>query len=154
MGTRLGGFWARKLGHELGKPWIALNPAMQPSQSLWRYIGVNTRFDSGGVFDWSAADGEGYVAEENFTPRADLTGLLILAEDDEVLDYRVARDQAGAAEVVVLRGPSTAQYGGLWGGGRRLSRGDGGLAVTGVPEKPLLNPVKPRTSLCGVVCQV
>ncbi len=116
MGTSLGGFWARRLGHELGKPWIALNPALQPSQSLRRYIGANTRFDTGGVFHWSAADGEGYEAEEHFTPRSDLPGLFILAEDDEVLDYRVARDAAGAARVMVLpRGghqlANTADYG-------------------------------------------
>lgn len=116
MGTSLGGFWARKLGHELGKPWIALNPAMQPSQSLLRYLGTNTRFDTGGSFDWSMADCEGYGAEEDFTPRSDLPGLLILAADDEVLDYRVARAAAGAARVVVLsRGQhqlhNTADYG-------------------------------------------
>jgi predicted esterase YcpF (UPF0227 family) len=31
MGTSLGGFWARRLGQELGRPWLALNPAIQPS---------------------------------------------------------------------------------------------------------------------------
>ncbi len=77
MGTSLGGFWARKLGHELGKPWIALNPAVQPSQSLRRYLGTNTRFDTSGACDWSVADCEAYGAEEDFTPRADLPGLLI-----------------------------------------------------------------------------
>ncbi len=116
MGTSLGGFWARKLGHELSKAWIALNPAIQPSQSLRRYIGANIRFDTGGVFEWTAADCEGYVAEECFTPRADLPGLLILAKDDEVLDYRVAREAAGGARVVALpRGchqlHNTADYG-------------------------------------------
>ncbi len=116
MGTSLGGFWARRLGHELGKPWIALNPAIQPSQSLRRYVGPNTRFDTGGAFDWCGADCGRYVAEELFTPRGDLPGLFILAEDDEVLDYRVARDAAGATRVVVLpRGghqlPNTADYG-------------------------------------------
>jgi len=102
MGTSLGGFWARRLGQELGRPWVALNPAVQPSQSLGRYIGPNTRFDTGGSFDWSAADCAAYMAEEDFPPSTDVPGLIILAEDDEVLDYRVARDEAGSAQVVVL----------------------------------------------------
>ena len=102
MGTSLGGFWARRLGQELGRPWIALNPAIQPSQSLRRYIGPNTRFDTGGSFTWTAADCAAYVAEEQLALPSDLPGLLILAEDDEVLDYRAARDAAGASKVVVL----------------------------------------------------
>ena len=102
MGTSLGGFWARRLGQELGRPWIALNPAIQPSQSLERYIGPNTRFDTGGSFTWTAVDCEAYVAEEQVALRPDLPGLLILAEDDEVLDYRLAWDAAGSARIVVL----------------------------------------------------
>ncbi len=119
MGTSLGGFWARRLGQELGRPWIALNPAIQPSQSLRRYLGPNTRFDTGGCFTWTMADCAAYVAEEQLALRPDVPGLLILAEDDEVLDYRVARDTAGAARVVVL--PT---------GGHQLhNTGDYGLAV-------------------------
>ena len=102
MGTSLGGFWARRLGQELGQPWIALNPAIQPSQSLRRYLGPNTRFDTGGAFTWTAADCAAYVAEEQFALPSDLPGLLILAEDDEVLDYRLAKDLAGSARLVVL----------------------------------------------------
>ena len=116
MGTSLGGFWARRLGQELGRPWIALNPAIQPSQSLQRYIGPNTRFDTGGSFTWTAVDCEAYVAEEQVALRADLPGLLILAADDAVLDYRLARDAASATRLVVLpRGGhqlhNTADYG-------------------------------------------
>ena len=116
MGTSLGGFWARRLGQELGRPWIALNPAIQPSQSLRRYLGANTRFDTGGAFTWTAADCAAYVAEEQLAMPSDLPGLLILAVDDEVLDYRLARDAAGAVRVVVLpRGGhqlhNTADYG-------------------------------------------
>ena len=102
MGTSLGGFWARRLGQELGRPWIALNPAIQPSQSLRRYLGPNTRFDTGGAFTWTAADCAAYLAEEQFALPSALPGLLILAEDDEVLDYRLAQDLADLARVVVL----------------------------------------------------
>ena len=135
MGTSLGGFWARRLGQELGRPWIALNPAIQPSQSLQRYIGPNTRFDTGGSFTWTAADCAAYVAEEHFALQADLPGLLILAEDDEVLDYRVARDVAGAARVVVL--PR---------GGHQLhNTGDYGVAV-GTFLSAVVDGLSPRNS--------
>ncbi len=119
MGTSLGGFWARRLGQELGRPWLALNPAIQPSVTLRRYLGPNTRFDTGGAFVWTAADCEAYVAEEHFPLRPDVPGLLICAADDEVLDYRVARDAAATAQVLVLPG-----------GGHQLhNTGDYGEAV-------------------------
>ena len=67
-----------------------------------RYIGPNTRFDTGGAFNWTAADCAAYLAEEQFALPSALPGLLILAEDDEVLDYRLAQDLADLARVVVL----------------------------------------------------
>ncbi len=56
------------------------------------------------------------MAEEQVALRADLPGLLILAADDAVLDYRLARDAASATRLVVLpRGGhqlhNTADYG-------------------------------------------
>ena len=119
MGTSLGGFWARRLGQELGRPWLALNPAVEPSVTLQRYLGLNTRFDTGGAFLWTAADCAAYVAEEHFPLRPDVPGLLICAADDAVLDYRVARDAAATAQVLVLPG-----------GGHQLhNTGDYGEAV-------------------------
>ncbi len=102
MGTSLGGFWARRLGNLLGKPWLALNPAIQPSRSLRRYIGPNIRFDTGGTFDWTEADCISYVEEEQFPIRDDVPGMFLLAADDEVLDYRPTQAVAGAARVLVL----------------------------------------------------
>ena len=102
MGTSLGGFWARRLGNDWGKPWIALNPAIQPSQSLQRYIGTSTRFDTGEPFNWTAADCAGYVDYEQRPLQPRIPGRLILAEDDEVLDYRPTLATAGAARVLVL----------------------------------------------------
>ncbi len=59
------------------------------------------------------------MAEEHFPLRPDVPGLLICAADDEVLDYRVARDAAATAQVLVLPG-----------GGHQLhNTGDFGEAV-------------------------
>lgn len=102
MGTSLGGFWARRLGNDWGKPWIALNPAIQPSQSLQRYIGTHTRFDTGRPFIWTAADCASYVDYEQQPIQPRIPGRLILAADDEVLDYRATLATAGAARVLVL----------------------------------------------------
>lgn len=102
MGTSLGGFWARRLGDDWGKPWIALNPAIQPSQSLQRYIGTHTRFDTGRPFIWTAADCASYVDYEQQPIQPRIPGRLILAADDEVLDYRATLATAGAARVLVL----------------------------------------------------
>ncbi len=140
MGTSLGGFWARRLGHELGKHWIALNPAIQPSQSLRRYVGPNTRFDTGGAFDWCAADCGRYVAEERSTPRGDLPGLFILAEDDEGSTTGWPGMRRARRGWFCPAGASIAQYRGLWRGGLHPSRGGSGLACTCAPENPLANP--------------
>lgn len=116
MGTSLGGFWARRLGNLLGKPWLVLNPAVQPSRSLRRYIGPNTRFDNGEPFNWTEADCTSYVAEEHFPVRDEVPGMILLAADDEVLNYRLTLAVAGVARVLVLpRGGhqlhNTADYG-------------------------------------------
>ena len=48
MGNSLGGFRARPLGQEPGRPWIALNPAIQPSQPQRRHLGTTTASTRGG----------------------------------------------------------------------------------------------------------
>ena len=38
-GTSLGGFWAGYLGDELGVPFVAINPVINPAQTLKKYEG-------------------------------------------------------------------------------------------------------------------
>jgi predicted esterase YcpF (UPF0227 family) len=79
VGTSLGGYWAGVMGGE-GLPFIALNPAINPKETLRKYIG----------------DGETYFGEpyhlaeevlEDYQPfPLEGWGLILLDEGDEVLD--------------------------------------------------------------------
>jgi predicted esterase YcpF (UPF0227 family) len=102
VGSSLGGFWARQLGSLLRCPWIGLNPALRPSQILARYPGPLQRFDIEAMFDWGAEDALAYRPMELETIDASVQGLIVVAEDDDVVDHRQTLALAAGAEVLVL----------------------------------------------------
>lgn len=102
VGSSLGGFWARRLGLQLGLPWVGLNPALRPSVTLARYGGTLQRFDVEAHFSWSAADALAYRPLEAETPTGTAPGLIIVAEDDDVVEARETLALAGRCERLVL----------------------------------------------------
>lgn len=86
VGSSLGGFWARHFGCRLERPWIALNPALHPTQTLARSTGRLRRFDVEADFDWSLEDAEQYLPYEERWLTSEVPGLIIVAKDDEVVD--------------------------------------------------------------------
>lgn len=90
IGTSLGGYWAARMSQLLGNPFVAINPAIQPQQSLRKYLGPGkTHF------------GEDYHMEPSIPAAyADmpLTGQGIVALDakDEVLCADATRRFVGA----------------------------------------------------------
>jgi predicted esterase YcpF (UPF0227 family) len=40
VGTSMGGYMAARVGHDTGIPFVAINPATAPSQSLEKYVGT------------------------------------------------------------------------------------------------------------------
>ncbi|WPL12011.1 MULTISPECIES: YqiA/YcfP family alpha/beta fold hydrolase [Thiorhodovibrio] len=110
VGSSLGGFWARRLGVQLGCPWVGLNPALRPSVTLAQFQGRLQRFDVAAPFDWSVEDALAYRPLETDTatmPELSAQphhppGLIILAEDDEVVDARETQSLATDCEVLLL----------------------------------------------------
>jgi predicted esterase YcpF (UPF0227 family) len=102
MGTSLGGFWARYLGSQLRRPWIALNPALQPADALAQATGTQRRWDIEESFLWLAEDAEAYRVYQETPVDTSVPGLLIVAEDDELLPYRQTLLHSGTAETLIL----------------------------------------------------
>jgi len=101
VGTSMGGWLAAKVGHELGIPWVACNPSINPSETLVRYIGHNVDFT-----------GKGYTLERSVIRSYDDMvfdgcGLILLDMGDELLDAtKTALDGDGRVEVVMFNGGS------------------------------------------------
>lgn len=102
VGSSLGGFWARYLGARHGYPWIGLNPALRPSATLARYPGRLQRFDVEASFDWTAADALAYRAYEEEPVDQSVPGLVVVAQDDEVVDAQETQALAVGGERLVL----------------------------------------------------
>lgn len=82
VGTSFGGFWAAKIGSELGIPFVAINPVLMPYQTLDSKQGTGTYYD-GRVYQLRREVVEQYRGE-----RFNLMGcgLILLDAADEVLD--------------------------------------------------------------------
>lgn len=82
VGTSMGGWLSSHLGTALGLPFVAVNPALNPANSLRKYLGE--------FVDYT---GVKRVAEEALIARFEPfklggRGLVLLDEGDEVIDYR------------------------------------------------------------------
>lgn len=79
IGTSMGGYTAAKIGTELGIPFVAINPATNPAESLKQYIGNNVDHT-----------GREYFLTETDVARYDPIptngcGLILLDKQDEVI---------------------------------------------------------------------
>lgn len=94
VGTSLGGYLAMRLGSLLGRPYAAINPAIDPADGLRAYIGSGT--DHYGV---------DFVLEEravrSYPPLplglAVERGIVLIDDGDEVIDVPAAIEMAGEA---------------------------------------------------------
>ncbi|MAM89536.1 MAG: hypothetical protein CME36_19735 [unclassified Hahellaceae] len=98
VGTSMGGWLANVAGSRAGLPFVAINPAIEPSRTLMRHVGKGVDHQ-GRPYDLEAS------AVLSYSPfRLEGCGLILLDEGDEVLD---------SAQIASLCKP------GLW-AGRRL----------------------------------
>jgi predicted esterase YcpF (UPF0227 family) len=104
VGSSLGGFWARRLGSQLRCPWIGLNPALRPSETLASHPGPLQRFDIEAMFDWGIEDALAYRPYEQEPVDESVASLIVVAEDDDVVDHRQTLALAAGTEVLVLPG--------------------------------------------------
>ena len=93
VGTSLGGFWARYMSTKWGIPCVLVNPSITPSITLGARVNKPlSNYATGKPILITDQDIETFKKKELFI--ANCPGLeqahLFLAQDDEMLDYRVA----------------------------------------------------------------
>lgn len=92
VGTSLGGFYANFFAQLFDCPCVIVNPSTRPTKTMAARIGPNTNLASGETFDVTMAHIEAFQGMENYIKQTSNGALisLFLAEDDAVLDYRLA----------------------------------------------------------------
>jgi len=102
MGSSLGGFYATWLAQHLGCPAVLINPAVHPARDLARHIGEHPAWHdpSQRVFFDAAYIDE--LATLEAQPQATSRTLALIAQGDEVLDWRemLARHEAGLVHLI------------------------------------------------------
>lgn len=103
VGTSLGGFYAAWLGAEFGRPFIAINPSIEPGKSLRSCIGHGVNY-IGEPFHLTE---ECVMAYDALSLRVDGRGTIVLDMGDEILDARATLDfVSGRLPVIVFEGGS------------------------------------------------
>jgi predicted esterase YcpF (UPF0227 family) len=104
IGSSLGGFYACVVAERLGCRAVLLNPAVEPARDLANHIGEITAWHSEERFHFRAE----YVDELRAMAPASLTQparyFAIIAEGDEVLDWREMTARCAGAHIKLLKG--------------------------------------------------
>ena len=105
VGSSLGGFYASWVARQIGCKSVLLNPAVFPARDLARYIGAQTQWHQPEeIFYFEAAfvnELEQLAQEGSHTPGPELA---LIAQGDEVLDWREMRDRYPRAQQIILPG--------------------------------------------------
>ncbi|MFN3298017.1 YqiA/YcfP family alpha/beta fold hydrolase [Caldimonas sp.] len=104
IGSSLGGFYATVAAERLGCPAVLINPAVDPARDLARYIGEITAWHSEERF-WFRAE---YIDELRALAPGALTRpdryFVLVAQGDEVLDWREMAARYAGTRLTVLEG--------------------------------------------------
>lgn len=88
VGTSMGGYTASHLAKRLSVPFVAINPAINPSQSLKQYLGKHQNYD-GGEYELSLEQVTSYPPYNH-----SVTGLIIVSDFDTVVPPLRTKDLA------------------------------------------------------------
>ena len=104
MGSSLGGFYATVLAEALGCRAVLINPAVDPARDLAGQIGVSTQWHSDEAFHFQPhfVDELQAMAPGHITDPARY--LALIAQGDEVLDWREMVARYPGAHLVVQPG--------------------------------------------------
>jgi uncharacterized protein len=96
VGTSLGGFWANYFSSRYDAPCVLVNPAMQPSRSLYQYVGQTDlkNYATGAPVTVTMEDIEQFARREAAVSKL-RNGALIhvfAAKDDDVVPYTEVLD--------------------------------------------------------------
>jgi uncharacterized protein len=105
VGSSLGGFYASWVARQTGCKSVLLNPAVFPGRDLARHIGAQTQWhqpETSFYFEAVFVDElHQLTAEGTHAPGPELA---LIAQGDEVLDWREMRDRYPAAQQIILPG--------------------------------------------------
>jgi hypothetical protein len=105
VGSSLGGFYASWVARQTGCKSVLLNPAVFPARDLARHIGAQTQWHAPEEqFYFEAAfvgELEQLAQEGSHAPGHELA---LIAQGDEVLDWREMRDRYPRAQQIILPG--------------------------------------------------
>ena len=87
IGSSLGGFFATYFAELYRQKAIVINPAINPSEGLKEYIGVNENYSNGSKFELTNKDIEKLKEIEISRIKNPSNYLLLTESGDEVLDY-------------------------------------------------------------------
>jgi hypothetical protein len=105
VGSSLGGFYASWVARQTGCKSVLLNPAVFPARDLARHIGAQTQWhqsDQAFYFEAAFVDELQQLATEgSHVPGPEMA---LIAQGDEVLDWREMRDRYPQAQQTILPG--------------------------------------------------
>ncbi len=101
VGTSMGGYMAAHVGAETGTPFVALNPATEPSETLKKWVGTFTDY----------SDNEHHLTEGTVANYPDIVkegcGLVLVESADEVISaYNTSELLDEVFEVHMIKGGS------------------------------------------------
>lgn len=105
VGSSLGGFYASWVARHTGCRSVMLNPAVFPARDLQNYIGTQTQWHAPSerfYFQAAFIDELRLLASEGSMPSG--PELVVMAQGDEVLDWRDMRDRYPAAKHIIIPG--------------------------------------------------
>jgi len=99
VGASMGGFYAQHLAQQFNVPFIMINPALDPVSLFDAYAGQHVNPHTGEVIIIDQAYQEA-LSKYYQQPNEQITSLLLLDKDDEVIGYQLALDryQTGSAK--------------------------------------------------------
>lgn len=106
IGSSLGGYYAQYLAHRLRLPMVLINPALTPQQTLTPYLGWQTNYYTGELYDFGPQQ---LSALANYTVanpcQSPVPALVLLDSGDELIDYREAATRyANCATIKIFPG--------------------------------------------------
>jgi predicted esterase YcpF (UPF0227 family) len=103
IGSSLGGFWANFWAHKTSEKCVLINPSLNPSTSLRKYIGANKNFNTGVIKDLTEANCVAYERYEKPFHKIVPT-FCLLGKNDTTLDYKMTIQQLPTAKIVLTEG--------------------------------------------------
>jgi uncharacterized protein len=111
MGSSMGGFASWYLSIKTGSKAVLINPAIEPSQLLRQFIGVEHNYETGQPYSWQQSDCDQFnqFEREIELSNAPLDITVLVDSGDELIDSaNTIRTFQRCAEVIVFNGGSHA----------------------------------------------